>query len=432
MVRTVDVTAPFLLRWLIEPRQVVAGYGRTKGEVETAVKAFSGSLGGPRRIGQNPLWAKLGLGLSMLAFLVASSSVEPPYRTYAIAAAVVLFVAAVMLTNRTLFLPAGIASGRSPLKGRLSYYGGGALLVLGFATCFVAILSMQGAASWSGMAVFLAGMVAAGAGALVLQRGKKILQPTASELQAHDTRRPIVLLRSFADDDLVVVTGRSKEDGVSTADFEESIEEQLAPFGPFVAVGKPGEALPTLGAARNYYSDDQWQEAVAKWMDEALLLVVIPGMTGGLGWELDTIRKFQHLDKLLVLMPPRISASRPQGWTWAGYSASYSFEGGRWQRDDAVDAEQAEAMEKRWDKFRGAFAGIETFAGLPEDEPQGLIAMHLHDGDVVLLTGPDVPWASDYERAIHFAIYGMLCHRKTLEQGAVPLSGAPAPGLAKD
>ena len=225
MVRTVDVTAPLLLRWLIEPRQKVAGYGRTKGEIETAVKAFSGSLGGPRPIGQNPLWAKLGLGLSMLAFFVASSSFEPPYRTYAIAAAVVLFIAAVMLTNRTLFLPAGMASGRSPRKGRLFFYGGGGFLVLGLATCFAAMLSMQGAATWSGFAVFIAGMVVAAIGGLILQRGKQILQPTASELQAHDTRRPIVLLRSFADDDLLVVTGETKEDGVSTGDFEESIEE---------------------------------------------------------------------------------------------------------------------------------------------------------------------------------------------------------------
>jgi hypothetical protein len=311
MVRTVDVTAPFLLGCLREPRQAVEAYGRTKGEIEKAVGTFSGSLGGPRRIGRSPLWEKLGLGLGVLAFFVASSALVPPYQTYAIAVAIVLVVASATLSNRTLFLPAGLASGRAPLKGRIAYYGGGGLSVLGFATCFAVIFSMEEDGSCMGWAAFAAGMVAA-AGALIGRRGKQLLQPTASELTAHDARRPIVLLRSFADDDLMVVTGRSKE-GLTTGDFEESIEDQFAPFGPFVAIGKPGEPLPALGAARDYYSDAEWQDAVAKWMDEALALVVIPGLTGGLGWELETIRQYGHFDKVLVLSPASRRRKRRTG-----------------------------------------------------------------------------------------------------------------------
>jgi hypothetical protein len=70
--------------------------------------------------------------------------------------------------------------------------------------------------------------------------GRGILQPSADDLRAVD---PIVFLRSFHDDELKV-KGR---DGYSR--LEEIISKQLPLFGPLIAIGKPGELLPTLGAA---------------------------------------------------------------------------------------------------------------------------------------------------------------------------------------
>jgi hypothetical protein len=43
-------------------------------------------------------------------------------------------------------------------------------------------------------------------------------------------------------------------------------EEQLAmvmnEIGPFIAIGRPGEQWPELGAARMYVGDDEWQATI--------------------------------------------------------------------------------------------------------------------------------------------------------------------------
>ena len=54
-----------------------------------------------------------------------------------------------------------------------------------------------------------------------------------------------------------------------------------------VAIGKPGERLPELGAARIYVPDDQWREVVTTWMSEAALVVFRAGETEGLWWEVE-------------------------------------------------------------------------------------------------------------------------------------------------
>jgi len=55
-----------------------------------------------------------------------------------------------------------------------------------------------------------------------------------------------------------------------------------AVFGDLVAIGKPGETLPTPGAARLYASDAEWQKDVTSQMQNARLVVIRAGTTGGL------------------------------------------------------------------------------------------------------------------------------------------------------
>ena len=410
MVRTVDITAPFL-RALREPRQKIDTYGRTKGEIETSVGALANSLGGPKRSGRTLRWVKGALAFAVIPpFFVALGSDNWAYRVLAF---VIGATAVLSLCLIPPSLPGGLTSTRAPLKGRLAYYCGGGLVGLGLTLFFAIPVFGKGDLSLTAWFVGLGtAIVMLVVGMKIGQRGRRLLQPTASELQTHDTRRPIVLLRSFCDDDLSVVTGQDDEGGLNTGDFEESIEDQFAPFGPFVAIGKPGEALPELGAARNYHSDAEWQEAVVKWMEAALVLVVIPGLTGGLGWELETIRRGGYADKLLVLMPPRVKRATKKKWGQVGMSWEYSRAEG-WSRSESLEVEERESLSKRWDTLRVAFMGLEAFEALPADEPAGIIGMHLGcDGGLVLLTGPEIAWEADYERAIRFALYGMFCHEK--------------------
>ena len=63
--------------------------------------------------------------------------------------------------------------------------------------------------------------------------------------------------------------------------------EILAHVGPVVAIGKPGEPLPELGAARLYVADDQWQAKVIELMGKAALVVIRLGASPGLLWEIE-------------------------------------------------------------------------------------------------------------------------------------------------
>ena len=55
---------------------------------------------------------------------------------------------------------------------------------------------------------------------------------------------------------------------------EEDLAEAVRPIGDLVAVGQPGEPLPLPGAARMYWTNDEWQDAVLKRMREAPLVII--------------------------------------------------------------------------------------------------------------------------------------------------------------
>jgi hypothetical protein len=211
------------------------------------------------------------------------------------------------------------------------------------------------------------------AGAISLfRRGQAMLQPSADELLARDRRRPVVLLRSFGDEDLALVAGQTHGHNVRLARLEEAVADRFRPFGPLVAIGNPRETLPRLGAARSYHSEMEWRWAVIGLMREALLIVVIAGLTAGLRWELEAIARDGHLWKLLILMP---------------------------QSD----------QERRWQVIRQELQGL-SVPGMPRLVPHGLLCLHAtRDGDWAMLTAAR-GWEADYETAIDHAIQGMFCH----------------------
>jgi hypothetical protein len=119
-----------------------------------------------------------------------------------------------------------------------------------------------------------------------------------------------LLLRSFADDQLSLVsdiagTGPAAPQLVlARTRFEESIAQALFDSGPLIAIGRPGERLPELGAARTYWADDDWKSAVEATAYRAENVVMIAGLSQGLAWEIDKLRSWGMLRKLLVLIPP--------------------------------------------------------------------------------------------------------------------------------
>ena len=221
-------------------------------------------------------------------------------------------------------------------------------------------------------AVLSVGSVLLVAGTVVYRRGQATLQPSADEMVASDQRRPVLLLRSFGDEGLNVVEEQTYGQNQALARMEESIAEQFRPFGPLIAIGKPGEALPELGASRNYYSDSDWRPAAYRMMQDALLIVVIAGTTSGLRWEIETISRAGLQSKLLILIP------EPQ-------------------------------RQCRWDVLIDELRDVDGLGGLPPTAPDGVTCIHPGpDGRATLLVAAQ-SWKSDYDTAITYALYGLLC-----------------------
>jgi hypothetical protein len=139
--------------------------------------------------------------------------------------------------------------------------------------------------------------------------GKKHLALSVDQILAVDHRPPVVYLRSFQDDSkaAAVMSG-----GVpfwalvglaSKKTEEEMLVDQLTPFGPVIAIGRPGEELPELGAARMYVDSSVWHNEVEAQLDKAALVVLRLGSTEGLWWELEhSIGKIKP-ERFIVIVP---------------------------------------------------------------------------------------------------------------------------------
>lgn len=145
-------------------------------------------------------------------------------------------------------------------------------------------------------------------GFFLLVRARRFFQIDADSLLAVDRRPPILFLRSF-DDDEKQTFGSSQ-----TAFLDFSLETRLSNhffhFGPFIAVGSPKETVPQLGAARVLLRDDEWQERVLGWMNEASVIIMYSGTTQWVNWELRQIIERGRATNL-ILMFPEIKGWRP-------------------------------------------------------------------------------------------------------------------------
>jgi hypothetical protein len=141
------------------------------------------------------------------------------------------------------------------------------------------------------------------------------------DVRRTDLRRPVVLLRSFGDDQQLVQFDKTDEYGWQR--LEEAIRPWLSRFGPFIAISEPGQ-LPEFGAARATFSNETWQSAVIDWMREARVIVVVAGETDALRWEISQVVAGGHIRKLLIIMPP----SRDLARRWARVCSC--FEGTAW------------------------------------------------------------------------------------------------------
>ena len=136
-----------------------------------------------------------------------------------------------------------------------------------------------------------------------------------------DPRSPVIYLRPFQEDDRRTYDAPvGRRQGGETvpaatgapATRERAIARQLGQIGPFVAVGKPGDSLAPLGAARIYVADAEWQSVVASLVNRAAAIILQPEATPGTLWELLLVGHAADLRRVLLLVPN--PALRPLGF----------------------------------------------------------------------------------------------------------------------
>ncbi len=189
-----------------------------------------------------------------------------------------------------------------PSQRRSTGYALKALAVIGIVAAFAALGFVAttidenvGGVGESGRAVFsVVFYIVMGATAILVyrlyRRGRQHTALLGEEVISRDTRPPIVYLRSFTDE-------------VSIAREEEDLATIFGDVGPFVAIGRPGDPLPPLGASRFYVADSDWQGFVAGLLRKASLVIVLAGRTQGLAWEAAQCRQLLDPRRLVILVP---------------------------------------------------------------------------------------------------------------------------------
>jgi hypothetical protein len=148
---------------------------------------------------------------------------------------------------------------------------------------------------------FIGAFFGAALSSLSLYFSQRLRARSADLVLANDHRPPLIYLRSFGADQgyqggAWFRMGRAESD-------EEALSRLLQQIGPLVAIGKPGEFLPLLGASRMYVDHENWQGVVSDLLSKAALLILRVGATDGLLWEVSAARSAVLPSKLLIWHP---------------------------------------------------------------------------------------------------------------------------------
>lgn len=149
--------------------------------------------------------------------------------------------------------------------------------------------------------------------ASLIDRGRRMRSLPANELLRRGGA-PVLLLRSFNDDDLIDPTFLPTYH-VTHGRYENKFVKALVRLGPAVALGRPGERDPETGASRLYVRDEYWQRAITYLMSRAVAVIAVVGSSPGLWWEIEFAIKHAPLERLLFFFPyPAPQNTRQSYW----------------------------------------------------------------------------------------------------------------------
>ena len=123
--------------------------------------------------------------------------------------------------------------------------------------------------------------------------GRRLRRKPAAASLGNDEREPILFLRPFSVDAASTITNKLES-------RERHLVDVLADLAPVLAIGRPGDTLPTLGANRVFVSHEQWKDAVRVFLEGARLVLIQIGGTPGILWELSRVRELLEPERLVL------------------------------------------------------------------------------------------------------------------------------------
>jgi hypothetical protein len=145
---------------------------------------------------------------------------------------------------------------------------------------------------------------------------RKLTAPSAADKLGKDKRLPVLYLREFRSDS-DAIGRRWLSVSLAFADFRKNTDASdedhavrvLQRIGSVIAIGRPGEGMAALGAARMYVDDAHWQQVVAGVAAEAAFTVIRLGETEGLRWELEHAVRNLPPERILIYVPRSVKAA---------------------------------------------------------------------------------------------------------------------------
>jgi hypothetical protein len=196
--------------------------------------------------------------------------------------------------------PAPIPAALPPRRGRWRRATGGLDVAIGWLLGASGFLVMALSVPFWFLPGMLGGFMLFISGHRSVVQGRRKRSPDAGSALARDARRPVLYLRSFHSDGRQVTSSWVMPSASET--FEERLAGVLGRYGPVIAVGRPRERLPELGAARFYVDDAHWQEQVSDLMTQASAVVFLVGSSSGFFWELETAGRIVEADRILIVL----------------------------------------------------------------------------------------------------------------------------------
>ena len=170
---------------------------------------------------------------------------------------------------------------------------------------------------WLCSGILISFLLAAGAASLFRRARRHALLP-GGEMMKNDSRPFVLFLRSFLNDEIKMkaraANGRIWPENWVKITFEEVVTDHVWRYGPVLAIGKPGDKLPPLGAARQYEPNETWQQTVEQLMAKASMVVVVVGRTEGVVWEIEKLVMLKLTSKLVLLFPPVPASDLRECW----------------------------------------------------------------------------------------------------------------------